>query len=410
MSDVTTEIFEGDCIDVMSEMDEESVHAVVTDPPYGLAFMGRTWDDFDPKEYQEFCQDWATEALRVLKPGGHLLAFSGTRTYHRLGVGVEDAGFEIRDKIDWIYGSGFPKGQDISRGIQKREGIEPVEVNEAEGVGFMNSEDDGWNDTHNRHVMPDPEGEAKKWKGWKTGLKPAHEPICVARKPFDGPVIDCVLEHGTGALNIGDSRIGSDMIHDPPRTTEGLCYGETTAGHQEYNIRKGRYPANIVIDGEVAEMIDEQSGESKSSVNVGDPDRYGTSEGDATTFHYGRFDENNTYDDEGGASRFFYTAKASNSERTMNGKVENPHPTVKPVDLMEYLVKLVTREGQTVLDPFMGTGTTLLAAYNLGRNSIGIDKSDEFIEVAENRVDVNRQRPDMIGTEPEHVYNSVTEW
>ena len=418
MTEINTEIRKGDCIDVMSEMEEESVHAVVTDPPYGLAFMGKTWDEFDPDEYEEFCQGWAEQAHRVLKPGGHLLAFSGTRTYHRLGTGIEKAGFEIRDKIDWIYGSGFPKALDVSKYIQKREGVEPVDINDP-SVGFMNDDDDGWNDTHSHEIMPDPTGAAKEWEGWKTALKPAHEPVCVARKPTDGPVIDCVLEHGTGALNIDGSRIGSGTGEKKVREMSNMKGGNYAQGEEDYSDRdpvvrvtedKGRYPANILLDEESAEMLDDQSGESKSQVNVGDPDRYGTSEGDATTFHYGRFDENNTYDDRGGASRFFYTSKAGKSERTHGGEVDNKHPTVKPVDLMEYLVKLVTAEGQIVLDPFAGTGTTCIAAYNLGRNSIGIEKDEEYAEIAEKRISANMSNPGEVGSEPDHIYNSVTEW
>ena len=205
------EIITGDCIDKMQALEANSIHAVVTDPPYGLAFMGNSWDDFEPKEYQEWCEQWATECLRVLKPGGHLLSFSGTRTYHRLGVGVEDAGFEIRDKIDWLYGSGFPKALDVSKAIDKQADAEREVVNTKDvgpdmtGGNYENN--DG--DRAVQEITEPATDAAEQWDGFKTALKPAHEPVCVARKPFNQTVAENVQEHGTGALNIDGCRVGN---------------------------------------------------------------------------------------------------------------------------------------------------------------------------------------------------------
>src|SRR6056297_1359182 len=196
-----SKIIQGDCIQKMAEMDENSIDAVVTDPPYGLAFMGKSWDDFKPKEFQEFSYDWGKQALRVLKPGGYILAFCGTRTYHRMVVGLEDAGFEIKDQIDWLYGSGFPKGHDISKAIDKKLGKEDEreEIGEKEIAGGMHRNDKyGWKDTDgditkSSKITAPATSQAKKYSGFNTALKPAHEPIVVAQKPREGTYAENVL-------------------------------------------------------------------------------------------------------------------------------------------------------------------------------------------------------------------------
>ena len=233
MSLETNVVHAGDCFDVLQTLADESVHAVVSDPPYGLAFMGRDWDDFEPKEYQEWCERWARECLRVLKPGGHMLAFSGNRTHHRLFTGVEDAGFEIRDTLTWHYGSGFPKASDVSKVIDKRADAEREVIGEktapdgvplADRVSHSGEEYDEESadyadckrDVYERAPATD---DAKKWDGWKTGLKPSTEVVVMARKPYDGATVDSVLEHGTGALNIDGCRIESG--ERPNRTHDG---------------------------------------------------------------------------------------------------------------------------------------------------------------------------------------------
>lgn len=392
----TNRVITGDALEELAALPSESVHAVVTDPPYGLEFMGRSWDDFEPREYQEWCEQWATLALEVLKPGGHLLAFSGNRTHHRLFCGVEDAGYEVRDTLTWHYGSGFPKALDVSKAIQKANGVEPESVDPAEGVGFMNDEDD-WNDTHHHHTMPDPEGSAAEWSGWKTALKPATEFIVLARKPFDGTVAECVQAHGTAALNIDGTRIGYDSDGDLEETqaknpgrdetvTSGV-YGDDRP--QQSVNGQGRYPANVIFDADAAAALDREVGELTGGAYT--PENYtGRNTSDAPT--HNDPDERQQLSG-GGPSRYFYTSKATRAERTENGRIDNAHPTVKPQDLMEWLVRLVTAEGQIVLDPFAGSGTTLKAAKALGREFIGIEQQPKWADVARVRAGLTPHDP-----------------
>ena len=400
----TNVIHTGDCFEVLTTLPENSIHAVVSDPPYGLAFMGRDWDDFEPKEYQEWCERWAREVRRVLKPGGHLLAFSGNRTHHRLFTGVEDAGFEIRDTLTWHYGSGFPKASDISKTIDKRADAEREVVGTKEYAGGH---------TQNSNELDRPIGTfemtagdereetkpatdaAKKWDGWKTGLKPATEFVVMARKPYDGATVDCVLEHGTGALNIDGARIESDGSHKrpyQPTNNDRNVYGEQE-GFRPTNA-EGRYPANVVFDETAADALDREVGELAAGARP---------KGDhaaAEDSVYGEFSEQSNADrietDSGGPSRYFYTSKASRSERTEGGSIENDHPTVKPIDLMEWLIKLVTREGQTVLDPFCGSGTTCKAAKGLNRQFIGIEKQAKWADVARVRCGLTPNDPSVV--------------
>ena len=406
MSDLDTNIIHtGDCFDVLTELPDESIHAVVSDPPYGLAFMGRDWDDFEPKEYQEWCEQWASECLRVLKPGGHMLAFSGNRTHHRLFTGVEDAGFEIRDTLTWHYGSGFPKASDISKTIDKRADADREVI--GEDPNHREVESDKYADDSGvaKHVTAPATDAAKKWDGWKTGLKPATEFVVMARKPYDGATVDSVLEHGTGALNIEACRVGSDGGHEHPGTednsTTETCYGNGLNGTQSKPVDKGRYPANLMFDEVAAEQLDAELGESSSNIREpagpNDTHGFGASDrdyGDNPDEYDGNYERG--FDDSGGPSRYFYTSKATKAERTLDGKIDNAHPTVKPGDLMQWLVKLVTAENQIVLDPFCGSGTTLRAAKDLGRQFIGIERQAKWADVARVRAGLTPEDPSTV--------------
>ena len=410
LDDWTGDVHAGDAFDVLPDLPDESIHACITDPPYGLAFMGRDWDDFEPREYQEWCEEWSRQVKRVLKPGGHLLAFSGNRTHHRLFTGVEDAGFEIRDTLTWHYGSGFPKASDVSKTIDKRADAEREVVgtytNPRTGESHEYAND---TDTKNTYALDDRDGEAareitepatgaaKKWDGWKTGLKPATEFVVLARKPYEGATVDSVLENGTGALNIDACRVdtnGERLSFGNREIGDGNKYNpqpEADDGGEQHT--EGRYPANVIFDEVAAEQLDEQVGElptgetraEASSIYVKD---YTDEERSNKTHMNGG--------DSGGPSRYFYTSKASRSERTNDGAIENDHPTVKPIDLMEWLIRLVTREGQVVLDPFAGSGTTCLAAKGLGREFVGIERQDKWADVARVRCGLTPDDPSVV--------------
>lgn len=329
-------VYLGNNLDVLPELQDNSVDAIVCDPPYELGFMGKSWDSTGIAYNVELWQ----QCLRVLKPGGHLLAFGGTRTWHRLAVAIEDAGFEIRDNIAWLYGSGFPKSHNISKALDK---IEPI--NSAE------------------------------WQGWGTALKPAHEPIVVARKPIQGTVAGNVLKYGTGAINIDGTRIGDEIIsvHNAPSGT--FAGGEQDRGSdtQSYREHTGRFPANIILDEYTAELLDQQAD----------------------------------------ASKFFYVAKASKRDRnegleelpdqiltgrdegqddrqvpykTRSNTVKNIHPTVKPTALMQYLIRLVVPPNGLVLDPFTGSGSTGKAAILEGKRFVGIEMTEEYLPIIAGRL------------------------
>lgn len=341
------ELAHGDCIEVMRTMPDNSVDAIVTDPPYGLAFMGKKWDYDVPSE-----AIWR-ECLRVLKPGGHLLAFAGTRTQHRMAVRIEDAGFEIRDMIAWCYASGFPKSLDVSKAIDKAAGAErkviqqgersaarPVVADQSGGKAYRLAGD--------ASITAPATDAALQWQGWGTALKPALEPITVARKPLVGTVAANVLEHGTGALNIdgcrveptGESRERVGEASQDRRYTEAGGTNFAATPGVRGGDPAGRWPANLIHDGsEPADLLGE-------------------------------------------AARFFYCAKASKADRG----AENIHPTVKPTELMAYLVRLVTPPGGLVLDPFMGSGSTGKAAVLEGFRFIGIDMTPEYVAIARARI------------------------
>lgn len=447
-------IIESDCVEAMQEMPEASVDAVVCDPPYGLGFMGHEWDQpgvvipprregvpsgngsrrRTPREgtrrfgdegsgakeagrydlsrtalqsFQAWCEAWATGALRVLKPGGHLLAFGGTRTYHRLACAIEDAGFEIRDCLAWMYGQGFPKSLDVSKAIDKAAGAEREVVGQrtdgryAHGfsedarraLGSAHADEQGMTGSTLGQITAPAAPEAAEWSGWGTALKPAHEPIVLARKPFAGTVAANVLEHGTGALNVDGCRIAGDEDGSRNRPPSKLG-SDTTYAQDEWTRNAvvqrqdttglGRWPANVLLDEEAAGMLDEQSGTLQSGrlgpENYrGQPrfkNAYGDCDGNA------RATERSFGGDSGGASRFFYIAKASRAERGEG----NTHPTVKPVELMCWLVRLITPSGGTVLDPFCGSGTTGIAALREGFSFIGIEREPEYAEIARARI------------------------
>lgn len=459
----------GDCIEELKKLPDNSVDAIITDPPYGLEFMGKDWDKFkqglnigggttgegtpfgrskplnsvyqygleEKNQLQKFCFDWATECLRVLKPGAYLLSFGGTRTYHRMACGIENAGFEIRDCIMWVYGSGFPKSLNIGKQIDKIQGNEREVIGESKwSQPAKSGHHGGLTDNHINFVenkerfIPIETKGSSEWEGWGTALKPAVEPIVVARKPLSEKNVALnVLKWGTGGINIDECRIGTEIhrVNVNDFTNQhGNKFGNNMPipkiGEREV---QGRFPANIILDEEAGEMLDEQSGISKSTNKPRNNKQsvYAESEGRK----YGKYNDCVSYgfSDIGGASRFFYCAKASKSERnygceelpeqqlrkednsaksleifsnqytessenpTGRGKTplhRNNHPTVKPVALMEYLIKLVSRENAIVLDPFLGSGTTAIACLKTNRKFIGIEKEPEYIKIAEARI------------------------
>ena len=374
----------GDCLDVLAELPDASVDSVVTDPPYGLDFMGKHWDTgavaFDTAIWGH--------ALRVLKPGGHVLAFGGSRTWHRLAVAIEDAGFELRDSIAWLYGSGFPKSLDVSKAIDKAAGAEREQLAITKGArngngqnvdcGAFGSAADG------TYSLTAPATyDAKQWQGWGTALKPAFEPIVVGRKPINGTVAANVVAHGTGALNIDRCRVAHANAADlaashakNPGRTDSVTSSVYGGDRPQQSVNDtGRWPANVVIDESQADELDKQSGVSVSRKSGhGDGSKMGYGGGNGATI-------TNGHDDTGGASRFFptfrYEAKAPTSERpSVNGTA---HPTVKPLDLMRWLVRLVTPPHGLVLDPFAGSGTTAEAAVHEHMRCITIEREADYL-------------------------------
>jgi DNA modification methylase len=387
-------IYNMDCLEGMKLLDDNSVDSIVTDPPYELGFMGKKWDSTGIAYNVEL---WK-ECLRVLKPGGHLLAFGGTRTYHRMACAIEDAGFEIRDCIQWLHSMGFPKSMDLSKAIDKKLGAEREVIGKSarndrvlpsgQGGYHSNIQDTYRNKGRQKvqlEITTPATPEAQKWEGWGTALKPANEPIVLARKPLSEKTIaENVMKWGTGGLNIDGCRIGTEQIK-----TYGKRQGKgvslewskyTSPEGYEGGIHQGRFPANVILDEEAGKLLDEQSGISKSAkVKSAKPAYEGES---ITKFLRGRSTPNNQYDDCGGASRFFYCAKASKKERGEG----NNHPTVKPVKLIEYLITLVTPPNGIVLDPFMGSGTTAIACKQLGFDYIGFEKEKSYSKIIEGRV------------------------
>ncbi|CAB4153774.1 AdoMet_MTases domain containing protein [uncultured Caudovirales phage] len=516
-----TNLMLGDNIESLKKLEENSVDSVVTDPPYGLSFMNKKWDHDVPSV--EF---WK-EVYRVLKPGGHVLSFGGTRTYHRMTVNIEDAGFEIRDQIMWLYGSGFPKSHNIGKSVDKMRGND----REVVGIKTDGAYSPGTNNLGINRASLLGQGDGRKtkptrgedfgkitkgtseWEGWGTALKPANEPICVARKPLSEKTIaENVLRWGTGGINIDGCRVGTETIMTNMKNTKGGLYNlgnEDRTNEVENTFNEGRFPANIILDEEAGAALNEQSGISKSqgplqydfdkapnqdnqtkiTKNIKSGVHF-SDKGGAARFFYcakdseaekveGRFpaniildeeagaalDEqsgmvgnnwkknygttdyngkqydsstnqcsfgggyngNNTYADKGGASRFFYCAKVSKKERNMGLEgfeakqpeglghgldricsicetpqlkpcdcednkwvlkaKKNTHPTVKPISLMAYLCRLITPPNGIVLDPFMGSGSTGIAANLEGFNFIGMEMDEDYFKIAETRVE-----------------------
>jgi len=428
MENFLNKITQGDCLEKMKLLPDNCVDAIVTDPPYGLNFMGKKWDCQVP--YIEIWQ----ECIRVLRPGGYLLAFAGTRTQHRMACNIEDAGFEIRDMIAWVYGSGFPKSLDIGKAVDKLQG------SERENIGVIKHPT--LKDTSKIEEQANASHGNNKWKreldltkgnsdfeGWGTALKPALEPITVARKPLSEKTVakNC-LKWGTGGINIDGCRVDTfqegelqklKKRADLPR--QNFTGGRLHSG-AEYTpqiiesgmSKKGRFPANLIHDGseEVLALFPNTKSGKMSAYNTRHTD--GSPNG-----IYGRFDVDyplgETIGDSGSAARFFYCAKTSQQERNAgcnNSEINfdssrpwrteesdrnriatrlvskmggNNHPTVKPIELMQYLIKLVSREESIILDPFMGSGTTAIAARKLNRNYIGFELDEKYIKIAEKR-------------------------
>ena len=443
-------LYQGKMQDVIdNELEENSIDCILTDPPYGLTsitdrfgkensapaqegtdgafkrlskgFMGQTWDG-SGVEYD--INTWK-RCLKVLKPGGYLLAFGGTRTFHRIACAIEDAGFEIRDCIMWLYGSAMPKATNVGLMIDKKNGVKSKVV----GSGKSGSAD-----THTR-CMNSKSKQGKdvfggdyeikeaqnEWAGWRSSLKPMYEPIIVARKPFKGSLTDNVLENGVGALNIEECRVGDEIInvHNAPKGT--FAGGERDRGSDtsSYRDHSGRYPGNVIHDGsyEATQFMPNTKGNDTDKLG-----EYGYTFGkerDSKPMAHG-------YNDEGSAARYFYTAKASSKDRDegleefekvniyeggdaswgyantqddnfgdriANVKRANIHPTVKPTELMQYLIRLVAPEGAVILDPFMGSGSTGKAAMfeNRERNKnykfIGIEMTEQYLPICKARID-----------------------
>jgi site-specific DNA-methyltransferase (adenine-specific) len=372
---MTYKIHHGSNLDILPTLPDNSVDSIVTDPPYELGFMGKAWDSTGIAYNVEM---WK-ECLRVLKPGGHLVAFSGSRTYHRMAVAIEDAGFQIRDQIMWVYGSGFPKSHNIGKAVDS------------------------------------------DWEGWGTALKPAHEPIVLARKPIDGTIADNVLKWGVGGLNIDGCRVeyqgesDKEQAHhnalgmERLKINEGDKLGSFEGGWKKHKptLPKGRFPANFMHDG--SQQILDLFPHTKSGMM-----KAGQKRNSKPLFDSENDEINETYGDSGSAARFFYCPKANKkdrnegcedfderreSDRPSDDKVggdnlrnrsntprKNSHPTVKPNELMRYLCRLITPPNGTVLDPFNGSGSTGKASVLEGFNYIGIELDPEYIKISEARI------------------------
>lgn len=377
-------LHEGDCLPWLRTLPDDSVGACVTDPPYGLSFMGKTWDHGLPD-----AAVWR-EVLRVLKPGAHICAFGGTRTFHRLACHIEDAGFEMRDTLMWLYGTGFPKSHDVSKGVDKALGATGAfgAPKSAAHAGWIDrgrlrgdQNEEGWQ----RPWMKDPEAvgnaarqylpgspEAAEWTGWGTALKPAWEPIILARKPLAGTVAANLLAHGTGAINVDACRVATtdSWAASTHGASDSIGTFKTGVRVVEQHAA-GRWPANVLHDGsDEVEAAFATFGVTKSTGGrIGKKAVSGVNIAPA-----GRYEKGDPgFGDTGSVSRYFYSAKASTADRA-----GSKHPTVKPVSLMRWLVRLVTPPGGVVLDPFAGSGTALQAAHEEGFDWLAAEMTPEY--------------------------------
>lgn len=416
-------IYQGNNLEVLKTFPDNSIDSFVTDPPYGLKFMGKHWD-YDIPKVSVF-----EEMYRTIKPGGYILIACGTRTQHRMAVNIEDAGFEIRDVISWLYGSGFPKSLDISKAIDKQAGAQREQGSEKvspDGIPMSKrtpNSKDGYHPSHNvmsgatKHniynSLPSTDA-AKQWEGWGTALKPAQEFWTLARKPLsENTVAENVLKHGTGGINIDGCRIDLNGIDK----TSGGCKGSTKGSTYVWSNgnavsednSKGRFPSNVILDEFMGKELDKQTG----ILTSGGGDKGNKSDGIGMFKNGKEFNSEIFTQNEGGASRFFYCPKADNFQRNKGLKdfdkgeppasarskaaegrenaLGNPranhHPTVKPIDLMRYLVKLITPKGGLTCDPFCGSGTTLIGAKLELINFIGIEREKEYCEISEARIE-----------------------
>ena len=441
MTDTHPTLLLGDCAERMRELQDCSVDSIVCDPPYGIAFMGSKWDNYGQRcgdatvdERRRIAEDYAeahagaprygnsrcdtrnsrremlnfqaamtpifAEALRVAKPGAYMCCFGSPRTYHRLTCAIEDAGWNVVDCVMFVHGQGFPKGQNVgkqveallTRGKSNSRALRQVEQ-EGDGEtytvkqprnGMMNAVEE-----IERKTFSPATDDAKEWAGWNTQLKPAYEPIVIARKPVEKTIARNVLKYGTGAFNVDACRIPVDASDDvyaknPHTRSKGTdayehnCYGKYGAMGEDYDPSCGRYPANLVHDGspEVLELFP-NTGKSRGGGGV---KRVGTHVYDGG--YKGKEYDTVGFMDSGSAARFFYCAKPSRKERGEG----NSHPTVKSVALMRWLVRLVTRRGGLVLDPFMGSGTTGIAALQEGMRFVGIERDEKYMEIAKRRI------------------------
>lgn len=391
-------LFHGDCGDVLQALDDASVDSLVTDPPAGIAFMGKDWDG--NRGGRAHWITWMTgvmrEALRVLKPGAHGLVWALPRTSHWTATALEDAGFEVRDVIMHLFGTGFPKSLDVSKAIDKAAGAER-ELGPMKSTARHCPRSDGWQRPH--HLDPKASNKfesypstdaAHHWSGWGTALKPASEHWILVRKPLGEKTVAAnVLKHGTGAINVDAGRIGTERVESgrAGRKTEksgaiALEGGDlkATAG----GVATGRFPANVTLDEEAAKALDEQSGHLHGSGNKSDKGTGKDKDYNASGYHlsYAGRAGRDYGKDGGGASRFFYVAKASRKDRGEG----NTHPTVKSTALMRYLIKLITPPNGRVLDPFSGSGSTGVAARAHGFKFCGIEQDRESFRTAVRRL------------------------
>jgi site-specific DNA-methyltransferase (adenine-specific) len=378
-------LIQGDNMKSLDLIPDNSIDSVVTDGPYGLTFMNKKWD------YDVPSVEFWKKVYQKLKPGGHLLSFGGTRTYHRMVVNMEDAGFEIRDQIMWLYGSGFPKSLNVGKAVDKLEGNNRKEI-EATGrykYGFDSSLNGDIYGKYNSNIKLT-KGQSD-WEGWGSALKPANEPICLARKPLsEKSIAENVLKWGTGGINVDGCRIATDEKISIHKGKFGFTEGTGSFTDKNFISKgqeEGRFPANIILDEIAAEMLDEQSGISKSTKGnrITTKNRISDSGWKEVNRTSG---EISGFSDKGGASRFFYQAKVSKAERNMglDEGVKSNHPTMKPVALMTYLCRLITPPNGIVLDPFMGSGSTGVSALLEGFRFCGMEMDPDYFKIAEARI------------------------